>query len=100
LKKEVSAVFETGASARAQLIKTRRGTQIDKSLLPAAKQECLEILREAAREAVGEETYLPGWISHASDVIDEDVDKLSMERISWKPTPTGSRRKPRRVNGQ
>jgi hypothetical protein len=41
-------------SARASLIKTRRGTWIDKSLLPLAHQECLEILR-AATEAVGEE---------------------------------------------
>jgi hypothetical protein len=41
-------------SARAHLIKTRRGTWIDKSLLPSALQECLEITREAA-EAVGED---------------------------------------------
>jgi hypothetical protein len=41
-------------SARARLIKTRRGTWIDKSLLPSARQECLEITREAA-EAVGED---------------------------------------------
>ena len=41
-------------SARARLIKTRRGTWIDKSLLPSACQECLEITREAA-EAVGED---------------------------------------------
>jgi len=79
---------DNGDSARARLIKTRRGTQIDKSLLPAAQRECLGILREAARKAVGEETYLPGWIASASDSIDCDVDELSMERISWKPTPT------------
>ena len=47
---------ETGASARAQLIKTRGGTWIDKSLLPAARRECLKILRGAARNAAGEET--------------------------------------------
>jgi hypothetical protein len=41
-------------SARARLIKTRRGTWIDKSLLPDARRECLEILR-AASEAVGED---------------------------------------------
>jgi len=78
---------EHGDSARVRLIKTRRGTWIDKSLLPAARRECLNILRTAAREAVGEGTYLPGWISSASDSVDFDVDQLSMERISWKPTP-------------
>jgi len=52
-KKEVALVSETGASARAQLIKTRRGTQIDESLIPAARQECLEILQIAC-EAVSE----------------------------------------------
>ena len=41
-------------SARSQLIKTRRGTWIDRSLLPAACRECLEILQEAARESEGE----------------------------------------------
>jgi Zn-finger nucleic acid-binding protein len=45
---------ESGDSARAQLIKTRRGTWIDKSLLPAAREECLEIL-QAASEAVSED---------------------------------------------
>jgi hypothetical protein len=44
----------SGSSARASLIKTRRGTWIDKSLLAAARQECLEILRVAS-EAVGED---------------------------------------------
>ncbi len=79
---------ETDASARAQLIKTRRGRWIDKSLLPAARWECLAVLRAAARLAVGEETYLPGWIASASDSVDWDVDELSMERIRWKPTLT------------
>ena len=37
-------------SARARLIKTRHGTQIDKSLLSTARWECLEILQEATRE--------------------------------------------------
>jgi hypothetical protein len=41
---------ESGDSARARLIKTRRGTWIDRSLLPAAHQECLEILQKAARK--------------------------------------------------
>jgi len=45
---------ESGDSARARLIKTRRGSWIDRSLLPAARQECLENLR-AASEAVGED---------------------------------------------
>jgi hypothetical protein len=34
--------------ARARLIKTRRGPWIDESLLPPARQECLETLRAAA----------------------------------------------------
>jgi hypothetical protein len=44
---------KSGDSARARLIKTRRGTWIDESLLPAARRECLEILRIAS-QAVGE----------------------------------------------
>jgi len=47
-------VAKSGDSARAQLIKTRRGTWIDESLLPAARQECLEIL-QIASQAVGED---------------------------------------------
>jgi hypothetical protein len=46
--------LRTAATARARLIKTRRGTWVDKSLLPAARRECLEILRVAS-EAVGED---------------------------------------------
>jgi hypothetical protein len=42
--------FEKSASARARLIKTRHGTQIDESLLLTARRECLDILQEAARE--------------------------------------------------
>ena len=45
---------ESGESARARLIKSRRGTEIDESLLSAARRECLDILREAARESEGE----------------------------------------------
>ena len=78
---------QPGTSARTQLIKTRRGTWVDESLLPAARQECLDILRTAAREAVGEGTCLPGWISGVSDSMDWDVDQLSMERLTRKPTP-------------
>jgi hypothetical protein len=44
---------KSGDSARARLIKTRRGTWIDESLIPAARRECLEILRIAS-QAVGE----------------------------------------------
>jgi hypothetical protein len=68
---------ESDNSARARLIKTRRGTWIDESLLPAARRECLEVLREAAHRAVGEATYLPGWISDASDSIECDLEDLS-----------------------
>jgi predicted nucleic acid-binding Zn ribbon protein len=44
----------TSDSARTRLITTRRGTWIDNGLLPAAREECLEILL-AASEAVGED---------------------------------------------
>ena len=74
-------------SSRARLIKTRRGTWIDESLLPAARRECLGVLREAARKAVGEVTYLPGWISDATDSIEWDLEELSSKRLEWKPTP-------------
>jgi hypothetical protein len=80
-------VSESGESARARLIKTRRGTWIDESLLPAARRECLGVLREAARKAVGEATYLPGWISDATDSVEWDLEELSRERLEWKPTP-------------
>jgi hypothetical protein len=73
----------SGNSARAQLIKTRRGTWIDESLLPAARRECLGVLREAARKAVGEDTYLPGWISEGVESADLDLELLSFERFRW-----------------
>jgi hypothetical protein len=78
---------EHSDSARAQLMRTRRGTWIEKSLLPAARRECLEILREAARQAVGEDTYLPGWISDACESVSHEADDLSRERLAWEPTP-------------
>jgi hypothetical protein len=78
-------------SARARLIKTRRGTWIDKSLLPEARRECLEILREAARKAVGQNTYLPGWISHACDSAHDKADNLSSKRLTPERTPAQER---------
>ncbi len=45
---------DSSDSARARLMNSRRGTWIDKSLLPAARRECLEILQEAARESEDE----------------------------------------------
>jgi hypothetical protein len=74
-------------SARARLIRTRRGTWIDASLLPAARRECLNVLRKAARKAAGEAAYLPGWISDATDSVEWDLTELSSERLEWKPTP-------------
>ena len=80
---------ENGKSARAQLIRTRRGTWIDKCLLPEARRECLDILREAARTAVGEDAYLPGLISDLSEAIHgaaEDVEwnrSFSTGDLSW-----------------
>jgi hypothetical protein len=53
-RENLAVTYESGDSARAQLIRTRRGTWIDKSLLPAARQECLEILQTAS-EAVSED---------------------------------------------
>jgi hypothetical protein len=78
----------SGNSARARLIRTRRGTWIDETLLPAARRECLGVLREAARKAVGEATYLPGWISDATDSVEGDLCQLSDKRLERKPTPT------------
>ena len=74
----------SGNSARAQLIKTRSGSWIDERLLPAARQECLGVLREAARKAVGEDTYLPGWISEGVESTEIDLDLLSSKRLSWR----------------
>jgi hypothetical protein len=68
-------------SARARLIKTRRGTCIDESLLPEARRECLEILREAARRAVGEDVYLPRWISGACESAHSKAQDISSERL-------------------
>ena len=78
---------EASNSARARLIRTRRGTWIDKSLLPAARRECLSALNDAARQAVGEARYLPGWISDATYSVEWDLEELSRERLEWKPTP-------------
>jgi hypothetical protein len=78
---------ENGDSARARLIKTRRGTWIDECLLPEARRECLGVLREAARNAVGEATHLPNWISDASNSVEWDLEELSSKRLEWKPTP-------------
>jgi hypothetical protein len=82
-------VSNSGDSARARLIKTRRGTWIDESLLPAARMECLKILRKAARQAVGEDTYLPGWISDRSEAIHGAAEDVEWNRwfstgdLSW-----------------
>jgi hypothetical protein len=75
---------ESGDSARAQLIKTRRGSWIDKSLLSVARRKCLAVLRKAARGAVGEDTYLPGWISDEVEFLECDLELLSSERLSWR----------------
>jgi len=54
LREDLTMASESGESARARLIKSRRGTEIDESLLSAARRECLDILREAARESEDE----------------------------------------------
>jgi hypothetical protein len=58
-----------------------------KSLLPDARGECLEILRDAARNAVGQDTYLPSWISDATDSVERYLCQLSDKRLAWKPAP-------------
>jgi hypothetical protein len=58
-------------------------------LLPAARRECLEILREAARTAVGEDTYFPGLISDLSEAIHSAAEDVEWNRwfstgdLSW-----------------
>jgi predicted nucleic acid-binding Zn ribbon protein len=44
-------VNEPGLSARARLMKTRRGTWVDKSLFPEAQRECLEITEQVVRDS-------------------------------------------------
>ncbi len=78
--------LDHGDSTRALLIRTRRGTRIDTSLLSAARWECLDILRVAARKAVGEATYLPDWISDATDSVECSLEELSRKRLERKPT--------------
>jgi hypothetical protein len=77
--------FDSVDSARARLIRTRRGTWIDESLLPAARRECLDTLREAAREAVGEDTYLPAWFSDVSESVDFRADVFRSEWFEQNP---------------
>jgi hypothetical protein len=69
-------------SARAQLIKTRRRTWTDVSLLPAARQECLEILRITS-QAVGE-----GMAKRVRDVGQHMEEASSLSGIY---DPTGYR---------
>jgi hypothetical protein len=45
-------------------------------------------LREAARKAVGEDTYLPGWISDEVESAEMDLELLSSERLSWRYAST------------
>jgi hypothetical protein len=82
---------EHGDSARARLIKTRRGTWIDRNLLPEARRECLEILRVAARRAVGEDAYVPGWISDVCESVNSEAQVISSERLTPEPTPAQQR---------
>jgi hypothetical protein len=45
-------------------------------------------LRKAARKAVGEDTYLPGWISDEVESAEMDLELLSSERLSWRYAST------------
>ena len=79
----------SGNSARVQLIKTRRGTWIDETLLPEARRECLAILREAARTTMGQDAYFPGLISDLSEAIHGAAEEVEWNRwystgdLSW-----------------
>jgi hypothetical protein len=79
----------SGNSARAQLIKTCRGTWIDETLLPEARRECLAILREAARTTMGQDAYFPGLISDLSEAIHGAAEDVEWNRwfstgdLSW-----------------
>ena len=77
---------DSGDSARAWLIKTRRGVLIDESLLPAARQECLKLLQEAARELEdqgilemlrGEREHLEG------SPLDDFIYSRDRHRLMW-----------------
>jgi hypothetical protein len=76
-------------SARAQLIRTRRGAWIDETLLPEARRECLAILREAARTTMGQDAYFPGLISDLSEAIHSAAEDVEWNRwystgdLSW-----------------
>jgi hypothetical protein len=76
-------------SARAQLIKTRRGASIDETLLPEVRRECLANLREAARTTMGQDAYFPGLISDLSEAIHGAAEDVEWNRwystgdLSW-----------------
>jgi len=83
-------------SARAQLIRTRRGTWIDKSLFPEVRRECLEILRKVARDSEGKGIVemLRGEREHLNDYPLGDLlrslrsapsswEWLDRDRLNW-----------------
>jgi len=47
----MTGVDDTGLSARARLLKSRRGTWVDASLFPEARRECFEIIEWVVRES-------------------------------------------------
>jgi hypothetical protein len=85
-------VSNSSDSARTRLIRTRSGTWIDESLLPAARRYCLGVLKEAAREAVGQDIYVPGWISDACESVHSKAEDISSERLRPEHTPAQERR--------
>jgi thymidine kinase len=91
IRESLVVTSESDNRARARLIKTRRGTWIDESLLPEARRECLEILREASRKAVGEDAYIPGWISDICESAHDKAQDISSERLTPERTPTQER---------
>ncbi len=77
-------ISENDDSARARLIKTRRGTQIDESLLPAARRECLEILR-AASEAAGDDVIkmVRGDSRRHLALLSDLYDRVGSRALVW-----------------
>lgn len=72
----------SGLSARARLIKTRKGTWVDESLFPEARRECLAILERVALESQhdGIVEMLRGERKHLDGTILGDRHRMTQAR--------------------